>query len=161
MQTIQNGSVVGFNYKLSNSQGQLLDQSRADAAFEYLHGYNNIVPGLEKELEGLKAGDQKQVTVQPEDGYGLADENRIFTVPKSNFPEGVAIEAGMQFQSEGPEGTMIVTVTNVTDDSVTVDANHPLAGETLYFDVEIVSVRTGTADELAHGHSHGPGGHHH
>ncbi len=158
MQTIKNGCVVGFNYKLTNSEGQLLDQSKSDAAFEYLHGYNNIIPGLEKQLEGLKAGDKKNVLVQPEDGYGLADENRIFSVPKSNFPQGVEIEVGMQFQSEGPEGTMVVAVTSVTEDTVNVDANHPLAGQTLHFDVEIVAVRAGTEDELSHGHSHGPGG---
>lgn len=151
---ITSGKVVGLSYILKNDAGQTVDQSRPEQPFEYLHGHQNIVPGLEKELDGMEVGAEKQVAVAPEEGYGTIDEQLVFRVPAANFPKEVEIRPGMQFQSEGPQGAMVVTVTNVEDDVVTVDGNHPLAGQVLHFDVKVDSVRDATDTELQHGHVH-------
>lgn len=161
MTTITNDTVVQFHYTLTDSDGKVLDKS-ADEPLAYLHGHHNIIPGLEKALEGKQVGDKLTVTVQPEDAYGAYIEEAIQEVPRSNFQGVDNIESGMQFQSQTDDGhVMLVTVKDVTDDTVVVDGNHPLAGVTLTFDVEITEVRTATADEIAHGHAHGVGGHHH
>lgn len=159
-QTVENGKVVGFSYTLKDDSGQVLDQSSPEQPFEYLHGHENIVPGLEKQLNGLQSGDEKQVEVAPVEGYGEFDEKLVFRVPKANFPQDIAIETGMQFQSKGPDGSMVVTVKDVEEDAVTVDGNHPLAGQTLYFDVKIDSVRDATEQEKQHGHVHAGGQEH-
>lgn len=161
MTTITNDTVVQFHYTLTDSDGKVLDKSN-DEPLAYLHGHHNIIPGLEKALEGKQVGDKLTVTVQPEDAYGAYIEEAIQEVPRSNFQGVDNIESGMQFQSQTDDGhVMLVTVKDVTDDMVVVDGNHPLAGVTLTFDVEITEVRTATADEIAHGHAHGVGGHHH
>lgn len=151
---ITSGKVVGLTYTLKNDAGQTVDQSNPDQPFQYLHGHHNIVPGLEKELDGLEVGAEKQVAVSPEEGYGAFNDQLVFRVPKANFPQEVEIRPGMQFQSEGPQGAMVVTVFEVEDDIVTVDGNHPLAGQVLHFDVKIDSVRDATPVELEHGHAH-------
>ena len=159
---IANQSVVLMHYTLTNASGGVLDSSRESGEpLAYLHGGGNIIPGLEKELEGKSAGDKLQVTVQPQDGYGLRDPKLVQQVPRRAF-QGVAnVAAGMSFTADGPQGPTRVTVTKVQGDMVTVDANHALAGEVLNFDVEITEVRAATEEELAHGHVHGAGGHHH
>jgi FKBP-type peptidyl-prolyl cis-trans isomerase SlyD len=154
--------VVSIDYTLRNNQGQVIDSSQGKAPLAYLHGNNNIIPGLEKELEGKNVGDNVKVSVRPEEGYGNHDPKMVQAVPKSAFKGINDIKPGMQFQAQGPGGqTRVVTVTKVEGDQVTVDANHPLAGQALNFDVTVREVRDATPDELSHGHVHGPGGHQH
>lgn len=161
MTAIANDTVVLFNYTLTNDQGEVLDQSRGEP-LAYLHGHHNIIPGLEKALEGKTTGDKLTVTVEPADAYGEYLAEAVQEVPRANFQGVDNIEVGMQFQSQTDDGhVMLVTVKDVNDDVVVVDGNHPLAGQALTFDVEIVEVREASADEIAHGHAHGAGGHHH
>ena len=159
---IANDTAVLIHYKVTSSAGEVLDSSEGDEPLAYIHGQGDIVPGLEQALTGKSAGDQLRVTVEPKLGYGEREEGKVQHVPRSAFEDGAQIEAGMRFQTESEDGDdIIVTVTRVSDEEVTIDANHPLAGQTLSFDVEVVSVRPCTAEELAHGHVHGPGGAHH
>ncbi len=155
-------SVVSIQYKLSDDTGEVLDSSEDGQPLVYLHGADNIIPGLENELAGKTVGDSLAVTIQPEDGYGVINEEMIQTVPRSAF-EGVdKIEPGMRFEAAGDEGeTQLIVVVEVSEDEVTVDGNHPLAGEVLHFEVTVEEVREATDDEVTHGHAHGPGGHHH
>lgn len=158
---IANDTVVRFNYTLTNSDGDVLDKSNGEP-LAYLHGHHNIIPGLEAQMKGKGAGDKFTVTVAPEDAYGEYLAEAVQEVPRANFQGVENIEVGMQFQSQTDDGhVMLVTVKDVNDDVVVVDGNHPLAGVTLTFDVEVVDVREATADEIAHGHAHGVGGQHH
>jgi FKBP-type peptidyl-prolyl cis-trans isomerase SlyD len=152
---IANNSIVSIHYTLTNDAGQQLDSSAADKPLVYLHGARNIIPGLEDELAGKSAGDQLQVTVQPEQGYGPVHQELVQAVPRSAF-EGIdKVEPGMQFEARNEQGqAQRVMITAVNDESVTVDANHPLAGEVLHFDVTVAAVRQATEEELAHGHAH-------
>lgn len=161
MTAIANNTVVQFNYTLTNDAGETLDQSQGEP-LTYLHGHHNIILGLEKALEGKEAGDKLVVTVKPEDAYGEYMKEAVQEVPRSNFQGVDTIEVGMQFQSQTEDGhVMLVTVKDVTEDTVVVDGNHPLAGQALTFDVEIVDVRAANDEEIAHGHAHGIGGHQH
>jgi FKBP-type peptidyl-prolyl cis-trans isomerase SlyD len=160
MQVAQD-SVVSIHYTLTSDAGEVIDSSSGGDALVYLQGHGNLIPGLERELEGKQAGAKLKVRVAPEDGYGEQDETLIQDVPRAAF-QGVAdIEVGMQFQAQSNHGPRTVTITKVADDVITVDGNHPLAGQHLNFDVEITDVRAATEEELSHGHVHGPGGHHH
>lgn len=152
--------VVTFEYTLTGDDGEVLDSSEGGEPLSYIHGTGSIVPGLESALEGRVAGDALQVRVRAADAYGEHDEQMIQRVPRGMFPPG-EIEVGMQFHAQTHDGARIVTVMLVEAGQVTIDANHPLAGKDLSFDVKIVEVRDATADELHHGHVHGPGGHHH
>jgi len=154
-------SVVSIHYQLTNNAGELLDASSDDAPLTYLHGAGNIIPGLEKELLGKTAGAEFTVTVAPEEAYGLRHDHLVQQVPRDAFPSPDELEVGMRFSAESDQGVMSVVISAVADDHVTVDANHPLAGETLHFAVRIEEVRPATAEEVAHGHAHGPHGHHH
>ena len=158
---IAHEKVVSIHFTLTNKEGTVLDSSSGSDPLAYLHGFGNIIPGLENALEGKATGDKLSVTVEPEQGYGARDERLVQAVPRSAFKGVEELSPGMQFQAQGPQGTRLVVVTQVADDEVTVDANHPLAGQTLHFDVEVSEVRDATAEELEHGHVHGPGGHHH
>ncbi|WP_394261385.1 peptidylprolyl isomerase [Moraxella boevrei] len=161
MTTIANNSVVHFNYTLKDDEGNILDQSQGQP-LAYLHGFQNIIPGLESQLLGKTVGDKFTATVAPADAYGEFEDSAVQEVPRENFQGVDNIEAGMQFQSQTEDGhVMLVAVRDVQDDVVIVDANHPLAGKTLHFDVEVVEIREATEEELAHGHVHGAGGHHH
>lgn len=154
--------VVLINYTLTDDAGEILDSSEGQEPLPYLHGHGNIVPGLEAGLEGLKVGDKKQVTVAPEDGYGEPSDDAIHKVPQSEFPAEIPREVGLQIFAEGPGGQNFpLWIKEVDDEFITVDGNHPLAGTTLHFDVEVVEVRDASEEELAHGHVHGPGGHEH
>jgi FKBP-type peptidyl-prolyl cis-trans isomerase SlyD len=155
--TIQQNSVVGINYTLKNDDGEVLDTSEGREALYYLQGNGNLIIGLEEELFGKSVGDKLNVSIQPEKGYGLKDEQMIQEVPVSAFG-GQEVAVGMTFTAENEHGRQMFTIAAVNDETVTVDANHPLAGQTLHFDVEIVEVREATADEIAHGHVHGIGG---
>ena len=161
MTAIANNSVVSFHYTLTNAEGETLDQSQGEP-LAYLHGAGNIIAGLEKALEGKQAGDELSVAIEPEDGYGEYSAELVATLSRDMF-EGVdKLEVGMQFHASGPDGSMqVVTVRDLDGDDVTVDGNHPLAGQRLNFQVKVVTVRDAAAEELAHGHIHGEGGHHH
>jgi FKBP-type peptidyl-prolyl cis-trans isomerase SlyD len=155
-------AVVTIDYTLKNPEGQVIDTSAGREALAYLHGSGSIIPGLERALEGKSAGDKVQVIISPEDGYGAHDDGLVQSVPKNAFQGVPDIKPGMQFRTGGEGGQMaVVTVTKVEGDTVTVDGNHVLAGVPLNFDVTIKDVRAATKEELAHGHVHGPGGHHH
>ena len=160
MQIAEN-KVAAFHYTLTNDAGEVLDSSRGREPLAYLHGAGNIVPGLEEAMAGKQAGDAFKVDVQPEDGYGLHHEGLVQDVPRAAFQGVDSIEPGMSFQAQTPQGMHSVTVTKVTSDTVTVDGNHPLAGQVLHFDIEVTEVREPLPEELSHGHVHGPGGHHH
>lgn len=158
---IARNKVVIIDYSLKNDEGSLLDQSDA-GEFAYLHGLKNIIPGLEKALEGKGVGDSIVVRIPPEQGYGIRDEEKVAVVTRDMFPEDANLDIGVQFHAQGEDGEMtVISVTEVNGDSVTVDGNHPLAGIHLNFDVRVIAVRDATADELSHGHVHEPGGHHH
>ena len=153
--------VVTLNYTLKDNDDNIIDQSE-DGSFCYLHGASNIIPGLENALTGKSSGDELSVSVAPEEGYGPRDDARIQEVPRDAFPPEPEIEPGMQFNAEGPDGqAVMVTIAKVEGGTITVDGNHPLAGVTLNFDVTIADIRDASAEELEHGHVHGPGGHQH
>jgi FKBP-type peptidyl-prolyl cis-trans isomerase SlyD len=158
---ISENSVVSFHYTLTDSTGKVIDSSQGNEPLTYLHGVGQIVPGLENALVGKIPGDKLDVEVAAEDGYGEHQEFMVQQVPREAFQGVDVIEPGMQFQAQTPQGGMTVTVTAVDDTTVTVDGNHPLAGQVLFFAVEVVSVRDATAEEREHGHVHGAGGHHH
>lgn len=153
MQVSEN-KVVSIHYTLRNDAGEVIDSSAGRAPLRYLHGVGNIIPGLEKALEGKTSGDRVDVNIAPEEAYGERDESLVQVVPRSAFEGVEEIEPGMQFQAQTPAGRQILTVVEVQDDRVVVDGNHPLAGETLHFSVEITEVREATEEELAHGHAH-------
>ncbi|MEO5970120.1 MAG: peptidylprolyl isomerase [Bdellovibrionia bacterium] len=158
---ISKNSVVSIQYTLTDEKKEVLDRSSAQDPLVYLHGTGSLIPGLEQALEGRVAGEKLQVTVNPEDGYGLRSDKMLQNVQRSEFPQGEELEVGMRYQVEGDEGPMVLTIVEIRDDEVIVDANHPLAGVTLHFDVEVGSVREATENELSHGHAHGPNDHHH
>jgi FKBP-type peptidyl-prolyl cis-trans isomerase SlyD len=154
-------TVALFNYTLTNHAGEVIDTSEGRAPLAYLHGAGNIVPGLEKEMTGKRVGDKFNVIVKPEEGYGMPNDMMIQVVPKAAFQGVDTLEVGMEFQAQTPQGPMSVVVTKVENDEVTVDGNHPLAGQTLHFAIEVTQVRAASPQELSHGHVHGEGGHHH
>ncbi len=157
---IKKNSVVAITYTLKNDAGEILDSSVGKESLYYLHGHGNLVIGLEDELENKGKGDQFSVAVSADKGYGNPDPKLVQTVPLSAFGTN-KVEIGMQFHAEGPGGQVVVTVVEVNADQVKIDGNHPLAGVTLNFDIIVDEVREATSEELAHGHVHGPGGHHH
>ena len=158
--SIKKDSVVTFNYTLKDDTGKVIDSSAAQEPLAYLHGHGNIVPGLERELEGKSAHDQLSVKVTPADGYGEYSRELVQKVPRRSLKGIAKISVGMRLHAHTEQGPRAVTVTAVTGDMVTIDANHPLAGKNLNFDIEILDVRDASEEELAHGHVHGPGGHH-
>lgn len=153
--------VAAFHYTLTNEQGEIIDSSAGREPLAYLHGVGNIVPGLEREMTGKSAGDTFNVVVAPEDGYGLHQEGLIQRIPRGAFQGVDVIEPGMQFHANGPNGPMTVTVAAVDGETVSVDGNHPLAGQTLHFAIEVIDVREASPEEVMHGHVHGAGGHEH
>ena len=154
-------SVAAFHYTLTDDQNQVIDSSAGRAPLTYLHGSGQIVPGLEKQMDGRSVGDKFVAEVAPEEGYGVHQPELMQEVPRDAFQGVEDIQPGMQFQGRGPQGEINVTVTKVEDDKVFIDGNHPLAGKTLHFAIEITEVREASAEELEHGHVHGAGGHHH
>jgi len=159
---IARNKVVRIDYTLTNDANDVLDSSKGGEPLTYLHGAGNIIPGLESALEGKRAGESLNVRVAPAEAYGERDDRMVQSVPREMFEDSNEIQAGMQFHSSDPEGNVtVVTVVSVDAEHITVDANHPLAGVPLNFAVTIVEVRDPSPEELAHGHVHGPGGHHH
>ena len=152
---VEDKLVVSIHYELTDGGGNEIDSSSGGEPLAYLHGADNIVPGLERELAGKSVGDRVQVTVAPEDGYGPVQGELVQTLEREVFQGVDEIEAGMQFEAKSPDGhSQVVTVKAVSDGEITVDANHPLAGVTLSFDVTVESIREATEEELAHGHAH-------
>jgi len=151
---IDNDHVVTLSYKLTNQEGDVLDQSSEDQPLQYLHGHKNIIPGLEEALTEKSQGEEVNVDIPADKAYGQHDPNMIQDVPRTQF-EGVdSIEEGMRFQAQTSQGPIPVVVKGVGEENVTLDANHPLAGQDLHFDVKIEEVRPATQEELDHGHVH-------
>lgn len=152
---IQDNCVVSIHYTLTDDQGEVIDTSAEREPLNYLAGAGNIIPGLERELAGCSAGDKKQVVVQPADGYGEYSEDLVQTLPRESFSGIDKIEPGMEFQAQTPSGhVQYVVVKDVSDDGITIDGNHALAGKVLNFDVSVEAVREATAEEIDHGHVH-------
>jgi FKBP-type peptidyl-prolyl cis-trans isomerase SlyD len=154
-------TVASFHYTLTNDAGEVLDSSDGREPLTYLHGAGNIVPGLEREMVGHVAGDKFSVDVAAEEGYGAYVDELVQVVPRASFDGVHDLAVGMQFQAQTAQGPIAVVITEIEGDEVTVDGNHPLAGETLHFAIEIVEVREASVEEVVHGHVHGAGGHHH
>ncbi len=149
--------MAAIHYTLTDNQGNVLDSSSGREPLHYIQGIGNLILGMEEGLEGKKKGDKFQIKVSPERGYGVKDPAMMQKVPVTAFG-GEKVQVGMKFQTNQGQ---VVTVTEVSTETVTVDANHELAGVELNFDVEVIEVRHATAEEISHGHVHGPGGHHH
>ena len=161
-QVITDGMVVLLHYTLKDDDGEVLDSSNASQPLEYLHGAQNIVPGLERGLGGRKTGERLQLSVPPALGYGERRADGLHSFPRAQFPEEFELVPGMAFTAELENGdTSMVWVSALRGDEVVIDLNQPLAGKTLHFDVSIAGMRAATPEELQHGHPHGPGGHHH
>lgn len=158
---IEGNKVVSIDYTLKDDDGNIVDTSDGAEPLVYLHGASNIIPGLESELVGKAVGEELSVRVPPEQGYGVRDDAKKQAVPKAMFGDE-EIKVGAQYHAAGPDGQhLTVTVIDVGDEEITVDANHPLAGFHLNFDVKVVDIREATQEEIDHGHVHGPGGHNH
>ena len=155
--TVAKDSVVSIHYTLKDNDGNILDSSSGRDPLNYIHGRGNLIPGMEEGIEGKSNGDQFELKVAPDKGYGVRNDKLIQKVPLKAFGEQ-KVDAGMQFNTQNGQ---VVTVTEVDKESATVDANHPLAGVDLNFSVEVVSIRKATQEEIDHGHVHGPGGHKH
>ena len=159
-QVVADKKVVLIHYTLKNDEGEVIDSSEGHDPLGYLHGQGNIVAGLESALEGQKVGAKLNVSVEPAEGYGEYDESLVQPVPREQFGDH-EVSIGQQFHADTAVGPRIVTVVAMEGEEVIIDANHELAGMNLNFDVEVVEVRDASAEELDHGHVHGPGGHHH
>lgn len=158
---ISKNKVVTLKYRLTDDDGDLIDESTEAEPMAYIHGVGNLIPGLEAALEGKQKGDALKVTVNPDEGFGDRNDELTRVVSRNVFDFVEELEVGMQFQTDGGQGMEVVTIVGIEGDQVTVDGNHPLAGVTLSFDVAVLDVRDATQEELSHGHVHGPGGHHH
>lgn len=145
---ITKNALVTINYTLKGDDGNLIDTSVGAEPLIYLHGQNFLLPKLEEYLEGKSAGEKITAVLPPEDGYGIYDERMVAKIPRENFETAEEILVGTKFQADTPEGPAIVTVTEVGDDVITVDANHELAGKTLHFDVEVLDVREASQEEI-------------
>ncbi|MFP3959931.1 MAG: peptidylprolyl isomerase [Spirochaetaceae bacterium] len=152
---VKTDAVVTIAYTLKDETGEVLDSSEDHGDLSYIHGHDNIVPGLEEALDGKNPGESVSATVPPEKGYGERDEELLFQVPRTKMPEDAELEVGMQFEAQTSEGDRrVVTLAEVGESDVTLDANHPLAGRTLHFDVTVNEVREASQEELDHGHVH-------
>jgi FKBP-type peptidyl-prolyl cis-trans isomerase SlyD len=159
--TVQKDSVVSLDYTLTLDNGQVVDSSEGREPLDYLHGHGQLIPGLERELQGMEIGEEKNVTVSAAEGYGDKDPDALQVVPLEIFPSDMELAPGMGLQLQDGSGqVMEAVVVEVRSDGVLLDFNHPLAGETLHFNVKIVDVRPATAEELAHGHAHSAGHEH-
>lgn len=150
--------VVTFHYTLHDTEGNLIDSSEGKTPLSYLEGVGNIISGLEEEMKNGNRRKEK-INVSAEKAYGIKDPDLIFDVPRSQFPPNEDLQIGMMFQTDEPD--KVFTITELQEESVIVDGNHPLAGVDLVFDVELTGIREATQEEISHGHVHGEGGHHH
>tara|TARA_B110000037_G_scaffold97504_1_gene114280 strand:+ start:3410 stop:3925 length:516 start_codon:yes stop_codon:yes gene_type:complete len=159
--TIAKESVVTMNYTLKNNEGEIIDTSEGREPLVYLHGVGALIQGLENELAGKSAGDKSQIVITPENAYGTRLDDLVRVVSKDGFQGEEELTEGMRVQLDTEHGPAIALVVKIDEAEVTLDLNHPLADMTLHFDVDITAVRAATAEEIAHGHVHGEGGHHH
>ncbi|MDP2776251.1 MAG: peptidylprolyl isomerase [Anaerolineales bacterium] len=158
--TVQDGLVVSMDYRLT-VDGEVLDSSDDEGPLQFLAGYDNIVPGLEREMIGMKIGEKKEVVVKPEEGYGEFDEEAFMDVPRTEFPEDLKLEEGMELHlTDEDDQPQAAYVTSFDDQTVQLDFNHPLAGAELHFNVTVVALREPTEEELDHGHVHEEGHNH-
>lgn len=161
---VQSGHVVTMHYTLSDDSGRTIESTRGSDPLDYLHGVGQIIPGLEKALDGSAVGRKASLTVPPDQAYGTHDASAMVRVPLDELPADLEVAPGVEVQAETPDGPLTFRVVSIEGSEAVLDGNHPLAGKTLTFDVEILAVRAATPDELRHGHAHGPGGahgHHH
>jgi FKBP-type peptidyl-prolyl cis-trans isomerase SlyD len=159
---IEANKVVTMNFTLTDENGNVLDSTDSGGPFLYISGTGMVLPKLEEAVSGMIIGTKKQLKLEAKDGYGEYNDDAVRAVGKENFPEDFILEAGMEYMASNPDDVqMPFIITNVEDETVTVDFNHPLAGKNLHFDLELLDVRNATAEELNHGHVHGAGGHHH
>lgn len=161
MMQISANKVVSIHYTLKDEEGEVIETSAQSDPLAYIHGAGNIIPGLEGALSGKDVGDKFEVDVPPEEAYGFRKDELIQAVPMNAFQGINEILPGMQFQAQTPSGMQLLTVVEVEQDQVIVDGNHPLAGQTLTFEVEVTDIRDATEEELDHGHVHGPGEYQH
>jgi FKBP-type peptidyl-prolyl cis-trans isomerase SlyD len=158
---IQKNCVVTVDYTLTDSEGIVIDSSLSHEPMVYLHGTGSLLPGMEHSLEGKAAGDKFKISLTPENAFGLRDEALVHRVPMDELVHIEGLKEGSQIQAESEAGDQLFTVILIEDHEVTLDGNHPLAGQTLNFDLDVKAVRAATAEEIAHRHVHGAGGHHH
>lgn len=151
---ITKNKIVTLSYSLKNSDGEEMSRADSKEPFSYLHGSSQIVPGLEKAMDGMKVGDKKEVKLSPEEGYGEEIADLKVFIQRSQFPEDMQLAPGQQFSADVSGTQRVFTVKEVQDEQVLVDGNHPLAGKTLHFSVEVIGIRDATQEELDHGHSH-------
>jgi len=158
--TVEDGMVVSMEYTL-HVDGELLDSSDGQGPLQFLAGYGNIIPGLEEEMRGMKIGDSKDVVVEPKNGYGEYDDEAFMKVPRTDFPKDMPMEVDTELTVRDEEGnSRYARVDSIEDDNVTLNFNHPLAGDELRFHVKVVALRDPTEEELEHGHVHEEGHHH-
>ncbi|MFN0033407.1 MAG: peptidylprolyl isomerase [Flavobacteriales bacterium] len=157
---IDNNSVVAIHYTLTNPEGTVLDSSAGREPLHYMQGHGNLIAGMEEGLQGKMKGDKCSLKISPEKGYGVRDESLVQHVAREAFGNN-DVQPGMKFNAGSQGSHYVITVVEVNETEVVIDGNHDLAGVTLHFDVEVMDVRMATDDEIAHGHVHGPGGHHH
>lgn len=158
---ISKEKVVRIHYTLKDKSGEVLDSSDGQPPLAYIQGLGNIIPGLEKALDGKQVGEKLKVVIPPEDAYGVRNESFVKSIPLSEFENQSDVKVGAQFRVETSQKTHIATVTNIENENVTIDLNHLLADEALHFDVEVMEIREATQEELSHGHVHGSGDHAH
>lgn len=160
---IKEDIVVSLDYTLRLEDGEIIDSSEKDDPLEYLHGHGQIIPGLEKALVGLAAGDSKKVVVPPAEAYGEVDMEAFEIVPRTMFPDDLELEEGLELSLRDAETNepFDAAIAEIRESEVMLDFNHPLAGETLHFEVRIPALRPATEEELTHGHAHAADGHHH
>ncbi|GIK08735.1 MAG: peptidyl-prolyl cis-trans isomerase [Anaerolineaceae bacterium] len=152
---VTSGQVVSMQYTL-RVDGKVVDSSEEGDPLEYLYGAANIIPGLEREMEGMAVGESRTVIVSPLDGYGEVDEEAFIEAPRSEFPDDMPIKPGVEMELTGPDGhPMYARIERVEGETVTLNMNHPLAGAELHFDVKVVGLRDATEEEMDHGHAHG------
>jgi len=158
---VQNNKVVTINYVLKNNKGQTIDSTEGQGPLSFIQGTGGMIEGLEKRLDNKKAGEKFSAEIPPEEAYGLRDESKVQSIPLTSFKDPENLEPGIHINLETEQGPQMATVIKLDDSNATIDLNHPLANETLFFDVDVKEVRNPTEEELSHGHVHGPEGHHH
>lgn len=161
MLKIQENTVVTLNFTLTNTKGKVIDASEQTGPIVYIQGSKDVLEGIESAVEGLTVNDKTEVKIDACDAYGEYDDNNLSSVPRQAFAGLDQLTVGMQLQEETSDGAILVTIKEINDEQVLVDTNHPLAGQTLHFKLEVIALREATAEELDHGHVHGPDGHTH
>tara|TARA_B100000686_G_scaffold312077_1_gene356296 strand:+ start:3475 stop:3963 length:489 start_codon:yes stop_codon:yes gene_type:complete len=159
--SIEHGTVASVHYTGTFAEGGEFDSSKGKDPLVFLVGFRQMIAGFEREILGAKVGEKREFTLAPEDAYGERNEDAIQKIERENFPEGMELEVGMVVGAHSDQGPIQFTIMEIDEEMVTADFNHQMAGRTLRFEVEVVDIRAATDEELAHGHVHGPGGHHH